>query len=284
MSTTAADPTLSVRSGPPGPALPAGTSAGTGRRARAARTATVARSVERIWRPGEPVPVHQILASLRRGGSDPCFRARPGAPLWRATRTPDGAALLRLIDRPGSGEVEATAWGPGAGWVLEGVPELLGALDDPSGFEPRPEHPRLVAAWRAHPGYRVPRSRAVFEALVPATLEQRVTGQEAWRAWAHPAVLYGEPAPGPASDAAGMYVPPDPATWPPGAGAVDPGRLERLDRQRLEAGEQDQEHQRRPLPDVEATRPTNALRVAEDLHGRAAHASDNAVSMPTSLA
>jgi 3-methyladenine DNA glycosylase/8-oxoguanine DNA glycosylase len=110
-------------------------------------------------------------------------------------------------------EVEAKAWGPGAAWVLEGVPDLLGAGDDPSPLVPRPEHARLVSAWRARPGYRIPRTRAVFEALVPAALEQRVTSQEARRAWRSLVVKYGEPAPGPRAETTGLFVPPDPAIW-----------------------------------------------------------------------
>jgi hypothetical protein len=152
------------------------------------------RGAVRLWRPATAISIGQTLSALRRGGSDPCFRSQPGQPIWRATRTPDGPALLRLISRPELAEVEATAWGAGAEWVLDGVPDLLGGADDPAGFTPRPEHPRLVAAWRARPGWRVPRSRAVFEALVPAALEQRVTGMEARRA-------------------AGLYVPPEPAGW-----------------------------------------------------------------------
>ncbi|MDP9825410.1 DNA-3-methyladenine glycosylase family protein [Kineosporia succinea] len=182
-------------------------------RLTAARTVVPVRSATRTYRPETPISVHHILSGLRRGGSDPCFRTQPGSPVWRATRTPDGPALLRLVARTTAGEVEATAWGPGSAWVLEGVPDLLGAGDDPSGFVPRPEHPKLVQAWRSRPGYRVPRSRAVFEALVPAALEQRVTGLEARRAWRILVVKFGEPAPGPAPEAAGMYVPPDAATW-----------------------------------------------------------------------
>jgi 3-methyladenine DNA glycosylase/8-oxoguanine DNA glycosylase len=153
---------------------------------------------------------------LRRGGSDPCFRTvsgQPGQPIWRATRTPEGPALLRLLSQPQLGQIEATAWGAGADWVLDGVPDLLGANDDPQGFEPRPHHARLVAAWRARPGWRVPRSRAVFEALVPAALEQRVTGLEARRAWRALVLKYGEPAPGPGVEAANLYVPPEPQVW-----------------------------------------------------------------------
>jgi 3-methyladenine DNA glycosylase/8-oxoguanine DNA glycosylase len=167
----------------------------------------------RLWRPATEISVAQTLSGLRRGGSDPCFRAQPGQPIWRATRTPDGPTLLRLLTRPQLGEVEATAWGPGAAWVLDGVPDLLGGADEAGSFAPRPQHTRLVAAWRARPGWRVPRSRAVFEALVPAALEQRVTGLEARRAWCSLVVKYGEPAPGPRAEAAGMYVPPEPVIW-----------------------------------------------------------------------
>ncbi len=170
----------------------------------------------RIVRPVTAISVAQTLAGLRRGSSDPCFRSGPpesGQPIWRATRTPDGPALLCLTSNPALGEVQATAWGSGADWVLDGVPDLIGMNDDPSGFQPLAEHPRLVAAWRARPGYRVPRSRAVFEALVPAALEQRVTGLEARRAWRALVVKFGEPAPGPSAAAAGLYVPPEPSGW-----------------------------------------------------------------------
>ncbi|WP_088313732.1 DNA-3-methyladenine glycosylase [Kineosporia sp. R_H_3] len=171
----------------------------------------------RVWRPGREVAVGATLATLRRGGGDPAYRLQPDGVVWRATRTPDGAALLRLEPRPADGEVLAHAWGPGAGWVLDGVPELLGAADDPTGFVPRPEHPRLVAAWRARPGWRVPRTRAVFEALAAACLEQRVTGKEAFAAWRGLVLRHGDVAPGPAGDAGtfatGMRVPPAAADW-----------------------------------------------------------------------
>ncbi|MFI7588402.1 DNA-3-methyladenine glycosylase family protein [Spongisporangium articulatum] len=166
----------------------------------------------RVWSPSRPLSVASTLSSLRRGSTDPCMRFEPGELVWWATRTPDGPALLRLWPRPRLGEVEATAWGEGADWVLDGVPELLGEHDDPSSFEPRPEHQRLVEALRARPGWRVPRTRAVFEALVPAALEQRVTGREARRSWRTLVVKYGEPAPGP-GHAAGLYVPPAAGVW-----------------------------------------------------------------------
>jgi 3-methyladenine DNA glycosylase/8-oxoguanine DNA glycosylase len=97
------------------------------------------------------------------------------------------------------------------------MPALLGDGDDDTGFEPLPDHWRLAEAKRARPGWRVPRTSAVFEALVPAALEQVVTGQEARRAWRLLVRRYGAMAPGPAGDesspAAGMMVPPTPQEW-----------------------------------------------------------------------
>ncbi|MFZ5871729.1 MAG: DNA-3-methyladenine glycosylase family protein, partial [Actinomycetota bacterium] len=94
---------------------------------------------------------------------------------------------------------------------------LLGARDGDDGFRPRPEPPLLVRAWRARPGWRVPRTGAVLEALVAAALEQVVTGRESRRAWAMLLRRFGEPAPGgPARDAgpaAGMRVPPSALDW-----------------------------------------------------------------------
>ena len=49
----------------------------------------------------------------------------------------------------------------------------------------------------------------VFEALVPAVLEQKVVGKEAWRAWRYLLRRYGEAAPGPV----GLRVPPPPEVW-----------------------------------------------------------------------
>ncbi len=171
----------------------------------------------RRWHPGRPVAVHLTLSTMQRGAGDPCYRRQPDGVVWRATRTPQGPVLLRIAAAPADAAVDAHAWGPGAQWALDGLPELLGGHDDPAGFEPSPEHPRLVRAWRARPAWRVPRSRAVFEALVPAALEQRVTGGEARASWRTLVTAYGEPAPGPAQDAstfaAGMRVPPSPAGW-----------------------------------------------------------------------
>jgi 3-methyladenine DNA glycosylase/8-oxoguanine DNA glycosylase len=168
----------------------------------------------RTLRPGRPVLVDPILSLHRRGPGDPTHR-RLGNVWWRATRTPEGPALLKLVTLPD--RLEARAWGEGAACALEQLPALVGAHDDPAGFTPRPEHGPLVAAHRRYPHYRVGRSGAVFEALAPACLEQVVTGVEAFRAFRLLVRRYGQPAPGPASDpdspAYQMMVPPEPQAW-----------------------------------------------------------------------
>jgi 3-methyladenine DNA glycosylase/8-oxoguanine DNA glycosylase len=93
------------------------------------------------------------------------------------------------------GEVHAEAWGPGTEWALDHVPAMLGAADDPSGFEPR--HPVLVHVHRHHPHWRLGRTDRVFEALVPAIIEQKVTGKEAFAGFRSFVHFFGERAPGP---------------------------------------------------------------------------------------
>ncbi len=160
-----------------------------------------------VWRPAAPVDVARTLAPLRRGGTDPTHRSCGGV-VWRTTLLPSGAATYRISQR-GLREISVAAWGPGAAEIVAGLPDLLGARDDADGFDAR--HPLLVRSAALHPGLRVPRTGRVVEALVPAVLEQKVTGREA-RASFHRLVLqYGAPAPGPAPE--GMRLPPSAATW-----------------------------------------------------------------------
>src|SRR4029078_1858012 len=51
---------------------------------------------------------------------------------------------------------------------------------------------------RGYPGVRIARTEAVMDALVPAILEQKVTGTEARRAWHGLVRQHGAAAPGPA--------------------------------------------------------------------------------------
>jgi 3-methyladenine DNA glycosylase/8-oxoguanine DNA glycosylase len=171
---------------------------------------------ERRWRPPVPFDLALTLSPHRHGGGDPAWRRTPDGALWRTSRTPQGPGTLRITGR--SGEVHGQAWGPGAEWLLETLPQLLGVDDDVSGFADllaRMNGSRdavFVAELAArHPGLRIGRALRVFEALVPAVLEQKVVGREAWRAWRWLMRKYGEAAPGPAPD--GMAVMPPPEVW-----------------------------------------------------------------------
>jgi 3-methyladenine DNA glycosylase/8-oxoguanine DNA glycosylase len=166
------------------------------------------RAAERTWTPPWPLDLPRTLSPLRRGHSDPTYQADPGGAVWRTCRTPAGAGTVR-ISRAGP-EVLAAAWGPGAGWLLDGLPQLLGADDRPEDFVPR--HPHLVAAARRLPGLRFTRTGLVFDQVVPAILEQKVTGQEARRSWRELVWRFGAPAPGPAAGMPRLRVAPDAAT------------------------------------------------------------------------
>ncbi|WP_439902948.1 DNA-3-methyladenine glycosylase family protein [Microbacterium azadirachtae] len=162
---------------------------------------------ESAYRPRAALDLHETVGILRRGPKDPTI-VRDGRVLWLALRTPAGIATLAL--RPGSGEVRASAWGPGAEEALARVPALCGALDDPDGFDPS-SHPLLADAARRFPGLRLSRTDAVFDALAGVILEQKVTGFQAYGAWRVLVSRFGDLAPGPTPRA--MAVAPDAAGW-----------------------------------------------------------------------
>lgn len=177
-------------------ALPAG----------ASRPAPVPARV-RTWVPEGPLDLGLVLGPLRRGPGDPTFRALPDGSVWRAGLTPAGPGTLRVTGR--SGGIRGEAWGPGADWLLDKLPEMLGAADDPSAFAPR--HKLLALTRHRRPGLRLTRTGLVLESLIPSILEQKVTTGEAYRAWRLLVRKYGEPAPGPAPER--MSVMPAPRTW-----------------------------------------------------------------------
>jgi 3-methyladenine DNA glycosylase/8-oxoguanine DNA glycosylase len=92
---------------------------------------------------------------------------------------------------------------------VDGLPDLLGLNDDASDFQPA--DPTISAAWQRVPHLRLGRSGRVLEALLPAVLEQRVPGADAFRAWRLLVTKFGSPAPGPAP--ARMRVPPSAEVW-----------------------------------------------------------------------
>ncbi len=141
---------------------------------------------------------------MRRGTGDPTLRLAPGR-AWLATRTPDGPASVAL--GVAGDELVAEAWGPGADRVLADLPRCFGL--DEAAVSVAPGHRLVTELARRHAGIGVTRSAAVLESLVPAILEQKVTGEEARRAFRGLVRVHGEPAPGPAE--LGLRLPPAPA-------------------------------------------------------------------------
>jgi 3-methyladenine DNA glycosylase/8-oxoguanine DNA glycosylase len=165
----------------------------------------VAGASTREWRPDFRLDLAGVLAPLRRGRGDPTCHV-DGSAIWRAGTTPDGPATLRL-NRRSDGTVVAQAWGPGAAWSLDGIPALLGANDRPEEFVAH--HPLVADTAKRMPGLRLGASLRVWDVLVPAVLEQKVTGVEARRSWRELCRRFGDRAPGPVPD--GMRLPPSPA-------------------------------------------------------------------------
>jgi 3-methyladenine DNA glycosylase/8-oxoguanine DNA glycosylase len=82
--------------------------------------------------------------------------------------------------------------------VIEQAPELVGADDDPGDFVALASgHPLLRTLLARYHAIRVGRTGRVLEALVPAIIEQKVTGDEARSAFAALVRRHGDPAPGP---------------------------------------------------------------------------------------
>lgn len=162
----------------------------------------VVSAAERVWDARRPVDLRATLGPLLRGAGDPAHRFDESGTFWKAARTPDGTGTIAL--RVARGVVSATAWGAGARWLLDRVPHLLGESDDWGALD-LSAHPHLADLRRARPGMRLPSTGLAMDALVPAVLEQRVTGNEARRSWRTLLRWYGEPAPGPRSD---LRVPP----------------------------------------------------------------------------
>lgn len=161
------------------------------------------------WRPPAPVDLARTLRTLCHGAGDPVARFVDGT-FWWACRTPDGPGRLALssVGDSAGDQVHARAWGAGADWLLAAAPDLLGASDDWSELDVS-GHPVLQQVRRNRPGVRLPRTGRVLDSLVPACLEQRVTGREAFRAWRMLTYAYGELAPGP--DEPRLWLPAEPA-------------------------------------------------------------------------
>lgn len=165
---------------------------------------------ERSWQTNRRVDLHIQLGPLRRGIGDPTWHTAADGAVWRTTRTPDGAGVERLAVDASAGAIAQQTWGPGAHWLTERLPVLLGAADDPAGFVAPPQ---LSATAKRYQNWRAGRTNRVLEALIAAILEQKVTGKEAWLGWRTLICEFGEPAPGGGTTASNLRVFPSADVW-----------------------------------------------------------------------
>ena len=141
------------------------------------------------------------LGELRHGRADPTIRFE-GDVVWRAVRTDEGPATTRMARARDGWRV--SGWGPGAETAVAAIPRLLGSEDDPAALVLPAGKLRDLAARSS--GLRFGRTDAVWPALLPTICGQKVTSQQAHRAYFGILRRWGADAPGPA----GLRLPPSP--------------------------------------------------------------------------
>src|SRR5690554_1340098 len=124
------------------------------------------------YAPGHPVDIVTTLGPLFRSSRNPTCRRDAGG-VWLTQRTPHGAVTLRLTQR--QSEVDAIAWGTGAAWAIERVPELLGGDDDWAELDVT-ANIFLTEARRRSPGLRLLNTGLVRS-------EERRVGKECRARW-----------------------------------------------------------------------------------------------------
>jgi 3-methyladenine DNA glycosylase/8-oxoguanine DNA glycosylase len=213
------------------------------------------------------------VRSLLVRGNDQTGRIADGQ-FWLAQRTPAGPATLQLA-RDGA-ELLATGHGPGAEWVTERADAIAGLRDDLTAFPAlAAAHPLVARLARTFAGRRFPAAGRIFPRLLVAILEQKVTGQEAHRAYRKIIRHFGEPAPGPV----GLLLPPDPAAvaatpyWTFHPFGVEQKRAQTLLRAAVEAGRLEQcadaEEATRRLTAIPGIGPWTAAEVVRTVYGDA---------------
>jgi 3-methyladenine DNA glycosylase/8-oxoguanine DNA glycosylase len=161
-------------------------------------------TVTRTLRTDEGYRFTASVAPLLTRRTDPCATLS-GRDFFFAARTPDGPGTLHLRRTEA---LEATAYGPGAPWLLDRADAYAGLRDDLTGFAVlAATHPVVARLAHTFAGTRMPATGLIFRRVLVAVLEQKVTGTEAYRAYRGIVRKFGEPAPGPVA----LTLPPDPA-------------------------------------------------------------------------
>ncbi len=137
-----------------------------------------------------PIPETLNIRDTVRGAKNPVM-VGPTEVSWN-TRTPDGLGSLQL-QRQSDDRMAATAWGPGADWLLAQAPKLLGSEDDLTGFKPTG---KIGELWRRTP-FLLARTDRPWDAVVGAVFGQKVQVANAHKARRLLARRHGDPAPGP---------------------------------------------------------------------------------------
>lgn len=160
----------------------------------------------RVLHPPADYTLAGSVRSIAMGAYDPCARF-VGDTFWWSTRTPDGPATLSL--GRSAGDLGAAGYGPGASWIVERADAVAGLRDDLTGFAALAKaHPLVAQMAYEHRGLRLPATGTLFPRLLRAIFEQKVTGKEAFRAYAATVRRFGSPAPGPLQP---LWTPPEAA-------------------------------------------------------------------------
>jgi 3-methyladenine DNA glycosylase/8-oxoguanine DNA glycosylase len=149
-----------------------------------------------------PYDLARSLLLGDRGGRDPTLRWLEPERLLRASRTPEGPVTFELARTDGL--LQAEAWGPGAAWLLDALPSLLGLDDRPPRFVGK-----LGRVQRELPGVRITRAVDLFEVLVSYVIRQRVAWRDAVASQLAILRAHAEPAPGPGE----LRLPLSPEQW-----------------------------------------------------------------------
>ncbi len=157
----------------------------------------------RIKRERLPGMIRESFRFQRFGPFDPTCQWHQEV-FWKAWHGPEGPVTLAL--RWESDCIEAHVWGELQEAALG---PLLGELDEPGALVLAPDDPLRSLPGKIR-GMRLLRVPWVADYAARVVLQQRVTWQEAARAYVSLTKALGKPAPGPRSD---LLLPPSPRDW-----------------------------------------------------------------------